>query len=91
MFWNKCALVQPKWDGCPGTSQQCRGGLSPGLWSVGTRPWPAAVIRDIRVTVDHELDLVKYFAGSTRLKLFCLSRLLGGDGLPGEVRAQTGM
>lgn len=25
--------------------------------------------------MDHELDLVKYFAGSTRLKLFSLSRV----------------
>lgn len=58
-----------------GTSQRRQGGLSPGLWSLGARPRPAAVIRDIEVTVDHELDLVKYFAGSTRLKLFSLSRV----------------
>ena len=37
-------------------------------------PLASSVARNIKVTADHELAFVKYFAGSVRLRSFCLSR-----------------
>lgn len=40
-------------------------------------PWPAGGVRNIKVTMGHEVASVKCFADSLRLKPFCLPRTYG--------------